>query len=188
LPRQHLYRRHHGVCRHPSVEQRACPAKQRARHHQQHHGTASAGIVLNSVTSPTFGGLNGSKNLASLFNSSTGGYGSVTNVTLNPGTGASHSYSGVIADGATGMTLTKTGAGTQTLTGPNTYTGATTVSAGTLTLGASGVIADSSVVNLNAGTLNTTDGVVESLHSIQATTGTLLLGNTTRPAARTSPC
>jgi autotransporter-associated beta strand protein len=139
-------------------------------------GTASVGLVLNSVTTPTFGGLTGDKNLASLFNTSSGNYGSVTNVTLNPGTGASHSYAGVIANGASGMTLTKTGSGTQTLTGANTYTGATTVSAGTLTLGASGVISDSSVVNLDGGTLNAADGVVETLHSIQATTGRLLLG------------
>jgi autotransporter-associated beta strand protein len=140
-------------------------------------GNSTQGIILNAVTTPTFGGLTGDKNLASLFNTSTGNYSSVTNVTLNPGTGASHSYSGVIADGATGMSLTKSGVGTQTLTGPNTYTGATTVSAGTLTLGASGVISDSSVVNLDGGILNTADGVVETLHSIQATTGKLLLGN-----------
>jgi autotransporter-associated beta strand protein len=140
-------------------------------------GTASAGIVLNSVTSPTFGGLTGDKNLASLFNTSTGNYGSVTNVTLNPGTNANHSYAGVIANGASGMSLTKTGAGTQTLTGANTYTGATIVSAGTLTLGASDVIPDSSVVNLNGGTLNAADGVVEALHSIQAISGRLLLGS-----------
>lgn len=141
-------------------------------------GTVGSGIVLNSVTSPTFGGFTGSKNLASVFNSSTGNYSSVSEVTLNPGTGASHSYSGVIANGASGMKLTKTGNGTQTLTGTNTYSGATKISAGTLSLGASGVIADSSIVNLDGGILNTADGVVETLHSIQATSGKLILGTT----------
>ncbi len=139
-------------------------------------GTTAAGIILNGVTTPTFGGLTGNKNLASLFNSSTGNYGSVSEVKLNPGTGASHSYSGVIANGAANMKLTKTGVGTQTLTGPNTYSGDTTVSAGFLTLGANNVIGDSSVVKLDGGTLNTANGVVESLHSIQATEGKLLLG------------
>jgi autotransporter-associated beta strand protein len=115
-------------------------------------------------------------NLASLFNSSTGNYGSVSEVKLNPGTGASHTYSGVIANGAANMKLTKTGDGTQTLTGPNTYSGDTTVSAGTLTLGANDVIGNSSVVKLDGGTLNTANGVVETLHSIQATAGRLLLG------------
>ena len=50
---------------------------------------------------------------------------------------------GVLSDdtGATG-TLTKTGAGTLTLSGSNTYSGNTTISAGSLKLGASNVIAD----------------------------------------------
>ncbi len=139
-------------------------------------GSTGAGIVLNSITTPTFGGLTGSKNLALLFNTSPGNYGSITNLTINPGTGASHSYSGVIANGAADMKLTKTGAGTQILTGPNTYSGDTTVSAGILTLGANDVIGDSSVVKLEGGTLNTANGVVETLHSIQATEGKLLLG------------
>ncbi len=45
---------------------------------------------------------------------------------------ADYSYSGVIEDGAGTMALTKIGTGTQTLSGNNTYTGATTISAGTL--------------------------------------------------------
>ena len=93
-------------------------------------GTAARGIALNSVTSPTFGGLIGDKDLASLF--VTGHYDSVTNLTLNTGTGANHTYTGVIADGATGMTLTKSGPGRQVLDAANTYTGGTIMNAGTL--------------------------------------------------------
>jgi autotransporter-associated beta strand protein len=50
--------------------------------------------------------------------------------------------------------ITKLGAGTLTLSGANTYTGATTVSAGTLDLsGAAGALTTTSEVNINGGTL-----------------------------------
>jgi fibronectin-binding autotransporter adhesin len=96
-------------------------------------GDATNGLQT-TVTALTLGGLTGNKNLASVFETTAGGYSGVTALTLNPVTGASHSYSGGISAGAAGMTLTKSGAGTQTLSGSNTYTGATTVSAGTLSL------------------------------------------------------
>jgi autotransporter-associated beta strand protein len=81
------------------------------------------------ITSTTFGGLSGaSGNLNTIISN----YSSVTNLTLNPAAGSVLTYGGVIANGATGMSLTKTGAGTQILSGANTYTGTTTVSEGTL--------------------------------------------------------
>lgn len=46
--------------------------------------------------------------------------------------------------------LTKTGAGTLTLTGNNLYTGATTISAGKLALSGAGAIANTSAVNVTA--------------------------------------
>jgi autotransporter-associated beta strand protein len=96
-------------------------------------GDATNGLQT-TVTALTLGGLTGDKNLATLFEPTSGGYSGVTALTLNPETGASHAYSGGIADGAAGMTLTKSGAGTQSLSGTNTYTGQTTVAAGTLAL------------------------------------------------------
>jgi autotransporter-associated beta strand protein len=101
-------------------------------------GTASVGIQTNAgstLTALTLGGLTGSNTLASRFRT-TGGYGSLSALTLN--SVASSSYSGGIADGATGMTLTKSGAGIQVLSGASTYTGATTISAGALQLSGSG--------------------------------------------------
>lgn len=100
-------------------------------------GTASLGIVLGSgVTSPTFGGLIGNKALASLFDTDTGNYNLVTNVTLKPVTGADYTYTGAIANGRPaldgGMTLTKSGPGRQVLNAVNTYTGGTIMNAGTL--------------------------------------------------------
>ena len=114
--------------------------------------TSAAGVItLSSVTTPTLGGLTGSANLASVI---TTGYSGVTSLTLNPGTGAANTYSGVVANGTAGMTLVKTGAGTQTLSGANSYTGETTISAGTLEVsGASGALSATSAVNINGGTL-----------------------------------
>ena len=88
---------------------------------------STGGVGLNvtgglSSGTLTLGGLSGAVDLATAI---TDGYSSVTNLTLNPGAGISATYSGVIADGAPGMTLTKTGAGTLTLNGTNTYTGKT---------------------------------------------------------------
>ena len=106
--------------------------------------TSGAGVVsVTGFTTPTFGGLKGSVNVATVI---TTGYGSVTSLTLNPGTGATPSYGGVIANGATGMTLTKSGAGTQTLTAANTFTGATTINGGTLALSGSGSLASPTII------------------------------------------
>jgi fibronectin-binding autotransporter adhesin len=116
-------------------------------------GTTSAGLVLNGVTSPTFGGLTGNKALASLFDTDSGNYGSVTNVTLNPGTDADISYTGVIADGAASMTLTKTGAGKQTLSAANTFTGGTFLSGG-------GTLNYSNDAALSSGTITYNGGAV----------------------------
>jgi autotransporter-associated beta strand protein len=115
--------------------------------------TSGAGTVtLSGATTPTFGGLTGSTALASVI---TSGYSSVTALTLNPGSGVTNTYSGVIANGAAGMTVTKTGAGTQILTGANTYTGTTTISNGSLQLGnggTTGALSASSTIT-NNGTL-----------------------------------
>jgi autotransporter-associated beta strand protein len=117
-------------------------------------GTASVGIQTNAgstLTALTLGGLTGSNSLASRFRT-TGGYGSLSALTLN--SVASSNYSGGIADGATGMTLTKSGAGIQVLSGASTYTGATTISAGALQLSGSGGTNNGSTgYTLNGGSL-----------------------------------
>jgi len=129
--------------------------------------TTGAGFVtLSGVTTPTFGGLANSgtiRDLATVISSGYTGVNGVTNLTLNPQSGSSFTYGGVIADGATGMDLTKTGAGTQTLTGNNTYTGETYVNAGTLTLsGAAGALTGTTGLTLNGGAFTLTNVAGES--------------------------
>ncbi|MDX6766573.1 MAG: autotransporter-associated beta strand repeat-containing protein [Candidatus Methylacidiphilales bacterium] len=119
--------------------------------------SGSGNITLAAgVTTPTFGGLSGSKNLSSVI---TGNYSLVTGLTLNTVAGSTKTYSGNITNGATGMTLTKTGNGTQILSGNNTYTGATAVNGGTLLIngslsGTSGVTVATGATLGGSGTIN----------------------------------
>lgn len=112
-------------------------------------GGATDGLRT-TVASLTLGGLSGTKSLASLFTTTSGGYSTVSNLTLNPGAGQNPSYSGTIANGAAGMGLTKTGDGVQTLSGSNTFTGTTTINAGKLLGGVGGNFANSTVTLANA--------------------------------------
>lgn len=72
-----------------------------------------------------------------------------------------------------GFSVDKTGAGTLTLGGANTYTGATTISTGTLTLGTTGSINNSSAITLSDGaTFNVT--AVSGGYTLGTTAQTLL--------------
>jgi fibronectin-binding autotransporter adhesin len=115
-------------------------------------GTASVNVRNNGSGTPgnldisnhtggvTIGSLEGSGNAFLGANSLTVG-----------GNNANKTFSGVIQDGGTGGgtggSLTKTGTGTLTLTGANTYTGATTVNAGALFV--NGSTSSSSAVTVN---------------------------------------
>lgn len=116
-------------------------------------GDSSNGLRT-TVSALTMGGLIGDKNLASVFTASSGGYAALNSLTLNPGTGLIVEFSGTISDGTPGMTLTKTGGGTQILSGSNTYSGTTMIAAGTLAMGASDVIADSSNIIIGNATMS----------------------------------
>ena len=98
------------------------------------------------------------------------GAGTVTNLSTTAGNAplilgsnnANGTFSGSIVDGAslnatTGLTsvgtvsVTKIGGGTQTFSGPNSYSGATTISAGTLAVGANNALSAISALSLASG-------------------------------------
>ena len=91
----------------------------------------------------------------------------------------SGTVSAILHDGAVPGTLTKTTGGTVTLSRNNSYTGTTTVNAGTLAYGANDVLADSDAVTVSGGTLDigafsdTVGAVTLTSGSITGTTGIL---------------
>ena len=115
--------------------------------------TKAGGIVLTSTGAETWDGnfiFTGTNNLD--LGTGTVALGAATRTVTT--TANTLTVGGVV--GSTGaFGLTKTGAGALTLTGANTYTGATTINAGTLTVGVAGVgsITNSAVTVNNTGTL-----------------------------------
>ena len=124
----------------------------------------------------------------------------VTSVTLNANldlNAASTATLTIAAPISGGYAVTKTGAGTAVLAGVNTYTGTTTISAGTLQLGngttngslASASIVDNSilVVNTAAGTTQTLSSDISGSGTVTKTgAGTLVLSGTNAYAGTTT--
>ena len=104
----------------------------------------------------------------------------IPNVEINTAAGNIVFNSGAAISGAN--SLTKTGSANLTLLGNKTYTGATTVSAGTLTIGSTGSVSGSSLLDVASGaTLNVsavTGGFVVGSSQTLRGSGTVV-GNTT---------
>ena len=129
-----------------------------------------AGATLDVNASETIGTLSGG--------GTTGG-----NITLNASTlavkqAANGTYTGIVS--GTGG-IDKQGTGVLTLSGANTYTGATAVNAGTLRLGAANRIADTSAVTVASGAIFDLNSLAETVGSI-AGGGSITLGTATLTA------
>ncbi len=80
--------------------------------------------------------------------------------------------------------LTKSGIGTFTLSGTNAYTGATTITAGTLALGATDVLEDSNAVSIGDATLAIGAGFTDTVDTLDITgAATVHLGDATSALA-----
>lgn len=130
--------------------------------------TSGAGTLdTSTINTPTFGGLTSATDYALSSN--------VTSLTLNPSSGT-QTYSGNLSGGAAGMTLTKTGAGTQILGGTSSYTGLTTVNGGELRVSTVGAIGGTDVT-VTSGQLTMDGGITVSGKSLTTSgSGTNFIG------------
>jgi fibronectin-binding autotransporter adhesin len=142
--------------------------------------TGVLALAVAGTATYSLGGLQGSRNLPIGDNSLSIGAG-----------GASTTYSGAV-DGSGG--LVKTGAGTLTLAGSNSYTGLTTVSAGTLSIGDGGTsgsvagnIANAATVVFNRSDASMFSGALSGAGAVtKAGAGTLTLTGSSSYSGRTS--
>ena len=157
-------------------------------------GNPTDGLKVTTSTL-TLGGLEGTgtnnpgKALASVFTTTSGGYDALTELTLNIRAAAKSSYSQVIANGAAaGMSLIKTGAGTQIfgIAAAHTYSGGTTLSAGTLQIGSSSAGTVGAVTSgplgtgtavLNGGALSSSGTNAQTLLNAATIGGNVTLGD-----------
>ena len=116
-----------------------------------------------------------------------GGVQTWANNTANPFT-----VNGVIS-GAAGNDLTLGGTGLFTFGGANTYSGATSIFTGGLTLSGNGSILNTSAISLNAGTLLTLDNTTTNVNRLAGTVGIsskggfiTLLGNSSASTAQSA--
>jgi len=125
--------------------------------------TLNQGLTVTQVTGGT---LNLTGNITS------GSSGTQTLTFNNAGSIAQST--GVIGDGTGTIAVTKSGGGTATLSGTNTYTGATTINGGTLALSGSGSINNSSGITINgSGAKLLQTSSVASTPAITLTQGTV---------------
>jgi autotransporter-associated beta strand protein len=139
-------------------------------------GTAGGGVILNGGTLQYGAGFSSARGVELDGSSGT--------IDTN---GNNSTLSGVIS--GTGL-LTKINSGTLTLGGNNTYSGATTISGGTLALSGAGSIASSSGVTLTPGAffdISTATAPGATIPSLSGTGGTLTLGSNTLTLSSTIP-
>ena len=123
-------------------------------------GSATVGNVIidntagNGATLATTANITISSNRGISLGSSTASTGG----TLAPATGTTLTYGGILANNGVTNSLTVNGLGTVDLTGANTYSGVTTVSAGTLEFGNEGALYGGTTTNWTASNLVVASG------------------------------
>ncbi len=134
--------------------------------------TINGGILDLNGTSQGVGNLTGSG--GTILNNATG---TSATLTIGNGNATGGNYSGVIADHSNGtgtIALTKTGTGTITLSGANTYSGGTTINAGTLKLASPGALGSTSgTLTVNGGILDL-NGTSRGVGNLTGSGGTIL--------------
>ena len=98
--------------------------------------------------------------------------GSAGSITLTSTSATNSTYAGTITNGLGAMAFTKQGAGTLTLSGTSSYTGATTISGGVLAFGVSNALSDSTAVTVAGGGLDI-GSYTDTVASFTITSGSL---------------
>ncbi len=139
--------------------------------------TGAGTVTFTGFTTPVLGGLSGATgDLSTVIP----GFASTTALSLNA-TAGSFTYGGIISDGAGSMSLTKNGGSTQILSGANTYTGATVVNAGTLTVGsgATGSLDSATTLQMGGGIFNySRTGAGQTVNGLTVNAGNSTVNNT----------
>jgi autotransporter-associated beta strand protein len=133
---------------------------------------SGSGTLGTSTITITGGTLDlGGGNITNTFSSITGG--TLVNGTITNNGGNYALQNGTVSTNLAGSnTLTKTGSNTLMLTGSNTYTGATTISAGNLSISSASALGSTSGVNLANGTALIYNGGAGDLTRDISVTGT----------------
>ena len=135
-----------------------------------------------------------SAEIDSVLGATTAAFASGSKLGIDVTTGNSFSYANDIGATQAAKGLTKSGDGNVTLSGTNTYSGATTISAGTLTIDTTGVIgggASGTAITVNGGTLTdnstvATTGGITGTSSLTITSGTANLNTANNYSGATS--
>ena len=138
-------------------------------------------LVFDSISVPgnafTFGGLAASSSGAGYDIALQNNAGSPAAIALTVGgNNANTTYAGALS--GTGGSLTKSGTGSLTLSGANTYTGATAVSAGTLSIGNASTFTNTSAINLSGTGRLDVNVANQSLAKLATPTGTGVIAGT----------